>query len=238
MIQGLIRWNATGIAFGMSAGDVRAVAIDGSTGLPTVVGSVSIPKGLPATTNYNVTITDPKLLSALNHGNRVVLTATQHPPLPSRARDLTTSSYVTVRTLQPGPGRGRVGSRDCSNMVLSPKSPGPGGYDFCDLPGAVLTQAALSGPMRDTDLSGADLANAGLNGIFFDGSAMGGVIATGADFNGVSLVQAFAPRLTMPKTLIRGGQLRAVSLDDADFKGSTISDTTFATASLRRADVQ
>ncbi len=145
VIQGLIRWNATGIAFGMSAGDVRAVAIDGSTGLPTVVGSVSIPKGLPATTNYNVTITDPRLLSALNHGNRVVLTATQHPPLPSRARDLTTSSYVTVRTLQPGPGRGRVGSRDCSNMVLSPKSPGPGGYNFCDLPGAVLTQAALVG---------------------------------------------------------------------------------------------
>src|SRR6202042_2320999 len=122
-----------------------------------------IPTGLPATTSYNATITDPKLLSALNRGNRVVLTATQHPPLPSRASDMPTSTYVTVRTLQPGPGRGRVGSHDCSNMVLGPTSPGPAGYDFCDLPGAVLTQAALSGPMRDADLSGADLTNAGLN---------------------------------------------------------------------------
>ncbi len=235
VIQGTIRWNTTGIGFGMSAGDVRVVAVDGSTGLPTVVGSLSIPKGLPATSSYNATITDPKLLSALNRGNRVVLTATQHPPLPSRASDMTTSSYVTVRTLQPGPGRGRVGSRDCSNMVLGPKSPGPAGYDFCDLPGAVLTQASLSGPMRDVDLSGAELANAGLNGIFFDGAAMGGAVATGADFNGVRMIEAFAPRLTMPKTLIRGGQLRALSLDDADFKGSTISDTTFAAASMRRA---
>jgi uncharacterized protein YjbI with pentapeptide repeats len=39
----------------------------------------------------------------------------------------------------------------------------------------------------------------------------------------------------MPTTLIRGAQLRASRLDDADFKGSTISDTTFAASSLRGA---
>ena len=61
----------------------------------------------------------PRLLAALNRGNRVVLTATQHPPLPSRVSEQTTGSYVTVRTLQAGPGRGRVGSRDCSDLVLS-----------------------------------------------------------------------------------------------------------------------
>jgi uncharacterized protein YjbI with pentapeptide repeats len=49
------------------------------------------------------------------------------------------------------------------------------------------------------------------------------------------MIAASAPRLTMPTTLIRGAQLGADSLDDADFKGSTISDTTFAAASLRRA---
>jgi uncharacterized protein YjbI with pentapeptide repeats len=235
VIHATIRWNAAAIAFGMSAGDIRAVAIDGSTGLPTTVGSVSIPRALPTTSDYDATITEPRLLSALSRGNRVVLTATQHPPLPGRASDLTTRSYVTVRTLQPGPGRGRVGGRDCSDIVLGPQSPTAAAYDFCDLPGAVLTQADLSGPMREADLTGADLANARLNGIVFDGSAMGGVVATGADFNGVSMIAASAPRLMMPTTLIRGAQLRADSLDDADFRGATISDTTFAAASLRRA---
>jgi uncharacterized protein YjbI with pentapeptide repeats len=234
-ITGTIRWNATAIGFGMSAGSVRAVAIDGSTGRPTTVGAVSIPEDLPKTTRFNATITDRRLLAALNRGNRVVLTATQRPPLPSRASDRTTGSYVTVDTLQPGPGRGRVGSRDCSDVVLSATTPPAGGYDFCDLPGAVLTQAALSGPMHDADLTGAKLGGAGLDGIVFDGAAMGGVLATGADFNGVSMIQAFAPRLRMQKTLIRSAQLRAASLDDADFTGATISDTTFATAPLRRA---
>ncbi len=234
-IHANIRWNATAIGFGMSAGDIRAVAIDGSTGLPITVGAVSIPRDLPPTTSYDSTVTDPRLLAALNRGNRVVLTATQHPPRPSRVSDQTTGSYVTVRTMQPGPGRGRVGSRDCSDLVLSATTPAPGGYDFCDLPGAVLTQAALSGPMREADLTGANLGDAGLNNIVFDGAAMGGAVATGADFNGVSMIEASAPRLTIPKTLIRGARLRAARLDDADFTGTTISETTFAASSLRRA---
>ncbi len=234
-IHATILWNAAAIGFGMSAGDVRVVAIDGSTGLPTTVGSLSVPQNLPRRTSYAATITNPALLAALNRGNRVVLTATQRPPLPSRRGDLTTSSYVTVRTLQPGPGRGRVGSRDCSGVVLSATTPPPGGYDFCDLPGAVLTRASLSGPMREADLTGAELGGAGLSGIVLDAAAMGGAVATGAAFNGVSMIGAFAPRLTMPNTLIRGAQLRATRLDEADFTGATISDTTFAASSLQRA---
>jgi uncharacterized protein YjbI with pentapeptide repeats len=234
-IHATIRWNATAIGVGMSAGDVRIVAIDGSTGLPTRVGSLSIHQNLPRTTSYHATITDRALLAALNHGNRVVLTATQRPQLPGGRGDLTTGSYVTVDTLQPGPGRGRVGGRDCSGVVLSATIPAPGGYDFCDLPGAVLTRAALSGPMREADLTGAELAGAGLTGVVFDGAAMGGAVATGANFNGVSMIDVFAPRLTMPKTLIRGAQLRAATLDEANFTGVTISDSTFAAASLRRA---
>ncbi len=234
-IHATIIWNATAIRGGMSAGDVRVVAIDGSTGLPTTVGSLSIAQKLPPTTSYSTTITNRAVLAALNDGNRVVLTATQHPSLPGRRADLTTGSYVTVDTLQPGPGRGRVGSRDCSGAVLSATTPAPGGYDFCDLAGAVLTQAALPGPMREADLTGAELGSAGLNGVVLDGAAMAGTVATGAQFNGVSMIAVFAPRLTMPETLIRGARLRAASLDDADFTGTTISDTTFAASSLRRA---
>ncbi len=234
-IHATIQWNRTAIGFGMSAGDIRAMAINRSTRLPTTIGSVSIPRDLRATTSYDPVITDRRLLAALSPGNRVVLTATQHPPLPSRVSDQTTGSYVTVRTLQTGPGRGRVGSRDCSNRVLSAKTPAPGGYDFCDLPGAVLTQAALSGPMREADLTGANLAAGGLNGMVFDGAALGGAVLSGANFSGVSMIAASAPRLTIPRTLIRGAQLRAASLDDADFSGTTISETTFAASSLRRA---
>ena len=234
-IQATILWNAAAIGVGMSAGNVRVVAIDGSTELPTTVGSMSIPFNLPGMTSYDATITDRALLSALNHGNRVVLTATQRQPLPSGRGELTTSSYVTVDTLQPGPGRARVGSRDCSGVVLSATTPTPDGYDFCDLPGAVLTRAALSGPMREVDLTGAELGGAGLSGLVLDGAAMGGAVATGADFNGVSMIDAFAPRLTMPKTLIRGARLRAARLDEANFTGTTISESTFAAASLRRA---
>ncbi len=211
------------------------MAIDGSTGVATPVDSLSIPKGLPPTTSYEATISDDAVLDAMNRGNRIVLTATQHPQLPSRTSDRTTGSYVSVDTLQPGPGRGRVGSRDCSDLTLGPTAPVPGGYSFCDLPGAVLTQAALSGPMREADLSGALLSDAGLNGIVFDGAAMGGAVATGADLNGVSMIAASAPRLTMPQTLLRGAQLRAANLDEAEFGGGTISDTTFAASSLRRA---
>ena len=90
-------------------------------------------------------------------GNRVVLTATQHPPLPDRRRAQTNGSYVTVDTLQVGPGRGRVGSRDCSDLLLSVRPAAGATYDFCDLAGAVLTQATLAGPMREADLTGADL---------------------------------------------------------------------------------
>jgi uncharacterized protein YjbI with pentapeptide repeats len=234
-IAATIRWNASAIRTGMSAGDVRVLAIDGSTGLPTTIASRSISEQLPVTTNEEVTITDHALLAALNHGNRVVLTATQHPPPPSRRSELTNGSYVTVDTLQPGPGRGRVGSRDCSDVLLSATNPAPAGYDFCDLAGAVLTRAAFPGPMRDADLTGADLGDAGLSGVVLDGAAIGGAVATGADFSKVSMVDAFAPRLTMPKSLIRGSQLRAANLDDADFAGATISDSTFAAAPLRRA---
>jgi uncharacterized protein YjbI with pentapeptide repeats len=49
------------------------------------------------------------------------------------------------------------------------------------------------------------------------------------------MIETFAPRLSMPKTLITGAQLRTTNLDQANFTGATISDTTFAASPLRRA---
>jgi uncharacterized protein YjbI with pentapeptide repeats len=232
-IKGRIDWSASGAQlYGMSAGDIRVVAIDGSTGRPTTVGKVAIGSGLPASTPYEVTIEGDDL-GALNPGNRVVLTATQHRPLVEGVS--TNRSYVSVDTLQPGPGHGRVGSRDCSDLALTPTAPAPDGYDLCDLPGAVLTQAELSGPMLDVDLSGADLEEAGLGGIKFDGARLAGANLTRARLGGISLIAAFAPRLTLPETSLGGAVLRSADLDEADFEGSVISDSIFAAASLRRA---
>jgi uncharacterized protein YjbI with pentapeptide repeats len=234
-IKATVGWNTAAITIGKSAGDLRLVAIDGSTGLPTTLATKSIAQGLTGTTEFEATITDPDQLSVLGRGNRIVLTATQHPPLPTARGALTNGSYVTVDTLQAGPGRGRVGSRDCSDLLIGPTAPGPDGYDFCDLAGAVLTRASLSGPMQEVDLSGVVLGDAKLNGIVFDGAALSGAVMTGAEMASVSMVAASAPRLTLPKTLLRSPKLRAADLDGADFAGDTISDGTFAASSLRRA---
>jgi uncharacterized protein YjbI with pentapeptide repeats len=232
-IEGQVDWSTSGEQlYGMSAGDIRVVAIDGSTGRPTTVGRIGIGSGLAATTPYAVTVKGDDL-AALNRGNRIVVTATQHRPL---AEGVSTSrSYVSVDTVQPGPGHGRVGSRDCSDLALGPAAPAPDGYDLCDLPGAVLTQADLSGPMLDVDLTGADLEEAGLGGVKFDGARLAGANMTRARLGGISLIAAFAPRLTLPKTALGGAVLRSADLDEADFEGSVISDSIFATASLGRA---
>ncbi len=234
-ITAKVTWNAAGIAARMSAGDLRAVAIDGSTGVPKLLGAKTIAK-LPATTEYELPITDPELLAALEHGNRVVLTATQHPPLPSQPAERTNGSYVTVDTLQAGPGRGRVGFRDCSALLLTAANPTAGNYDFCDLPGAVLSQASLAGSMREADLSGAELSSAGLEGVVLDGAALGGADLSGAKLEKVSLIAASAPRLMLPKTRLVNSQWRASNLDRANFAGDSIAELTFAASSLRGAD--
>jgi uncharacterized protein YjbI with pentapeptide repeats len=231
-IKATVKWSNGGITSGMTAGDVRAVAIDGKTGLPTKLGSLSIAGGLPGTSSFEAKI-DPDQLAALDRGNRVVVTATQHPPLPRSGQ--TNGSFVTVATLQPGPGRGRVGSRDCSDLRLGVPAPVPGGYNFCDLAGAALTKAKLSGSIREADLSGAVLTGADLTGAEFDASALGGVDLTGAELANVSLVGASAPRLTLPKTALRGSQWRASDVDEANFAGDTIADSIFAASSLARA---
>jgi hypothetical protein len=142
-----------------------------------------------------------------------------------------------------------VGSRDCSNIPLDAEAPpapppAPQGYDFCDLPGAVLEHAALSqkarsGSMREADLTGADLNGAGLDGMKFDGAAMGGATAVRAAFGeNASLIAALAPRLTVSETRIDGAQFGEALLDEADFHDARVgiaSTTNFHSASLRGA---
>jgi uncharacterized protein YjbI with pentapeptide repeats len=232
-VRATVTWDA-GESGRLAAGDLRVVAIDGRTGVSTPITAQTIDP-VPAASPYVVTITDPGELAAMRPGNRVVLTATQHPPLPESKSARTKGSYVAVDTLQVGPGRGRVGSRDCSGVLLKPIPPAGETYDFCDLAGAVLTQAGLGGDMHEADLSGADLANADLGGVILDGSALGGALLSGANLDRASMIVVRAPRLTARKTRIDSVQLRAADLDEANFEASVIGETTFAVSSLRRA---
>jgi uncharacterized protein YjbI with pentapeptide repeats len=234
LVKATVNWSRAGIASGMTAGDVRAVAIDAGTGLPTKLGSLTIAGSLPASSKFEADVTGTDELAALARGNRVVITATQHPPLPRSGQ--TNGSYVTVDTVEPRPGRGRVGSRDCSDLLLGVPAPAAGGYNLCDLAGAVLTKAKLSGAIREADLTGASLDGAELKGAIFDGGALGGADLTGAELESVSLIGASAPRVKLPKTSLRQSQWRAANLDEANFAGDTIADSTFAASSLRRAD--
>jgi uncharacterized protein YjbI with pentapeptide repeats len=227
-----VKWNAAAIATGMTAGDIRAVEIDTRTGRAGVIGMMTFPQGLPATSKLEIEVT--RWEGPLGPDDRLVVTATQHPPLPRSGQ--TNGSYVTVDTVHPGRGQGRVGSRDCSDLLLKAPAPAAGGYNFCDLTGAVLKRATLSGPIRDANLSGASLAGAELKGSVFDGSALAGADLTGAGLDSVSLIGVSAPGISLPKTALRSSQWRSSDLDEADFSGATISDTTFATSSLRRAD--
>jgi uncharacterized protein YjbI with pentapeptide repeats len=233
-VKATIHWDR-GDAARLSVGDLRLVAVDGKTDVPTPLASQTI-KGVPATSTYEGTITKDALLDAMRPGNRVVLTATQHPPLPESKKARTVGSYVAVDTLQVGPGRGRVGSRDCSGLPLTSEPEAGTAYAFCDLVGAVLPQASLAGPMQDVDLTGADLTNASLGGVTFDGSAMGGATVSGAELGGASLIAVTAPRLNARKTRIDDVQLRADDLDDANFEASVIGESIFAASTLRRAN--
>jgi uncharacterized protein YjbI with pentapeptide repeats len=128
-----------------------------------------------------------------------------------------------------------VGSRDCSGILLKRPAPTGTNYDFCDLAGAVLTQAGVGGAAREADLSGADLTDADLGGLALEGAAAGGADLSGAELGGISMIAANAPRLVARKSRLTDAQLRAADLDQANFAASIVADTTFAVSSLRRA---
>jgi uncharacterized protein YjbI with pentapeptide repeats len=236
-IDGTVRWNKDGIDdFGMRVGEIRAVAVNGDDGTPTVLGEKSNPISRDDPKQpIEFAITDPHKLRALRDGNRVVVTATQHPPHPeppAAGDELTKRSYATVDQLQAGPGRGRVGSADCSDQPIAP-STGPGALRFCDLVGSALADADLGSlDMRMNDLTAADLRGANLSGTTFDGSRLAGARANGARMDSASLLAIRAPRLVIRATLISSATFFASALQGARFDDSTISKTSFATAGL------
>jgi uncharacterized protein YjbI with pentapeptide repeats len=241
-IKADVRWDDQSRSGGgrMVAGDLRVVAVDGTTGKPTLIAKRSI-MPLPATTHVDVTVTGKtaqgrRRLAAMQPGNRIVLTATQHPPF-ARAGGFTDRSYVTVATLQRGRSRGRVGRYDCSRVALVPDSTRLSGLDFCDLTGATLNTAAL-GPttMRDADLTGATIERGRLDGLNLDGAALAGVEATGATVVGGRMLAASAPGLTLSDASVTGTLMQARNLSDASFARTDLNDTVrFATATMLRA---
>ncbi|HEY1591439.1 MAG TPA: pentapeptide repeat-containing protein [Solirubrobacteraceae bacterium] len=232
-ISGTVHWNEPGVTVNrMRVGEIRAVAVDAGTGLPTGLGSknVTIPIDRP-TTKFSFEIAANRLAS-LRQGNRVVVTATQHPahPDPPSRGDTTKRSYVTVDQLQKGPIRGRVGSVDCSDRGLVPAAQA-GSLRFCDLVGAALADADLSGSdLRMDDLTGADLRAADLSGSLVDGGRLAGVAAALAQFDSAHAIDAYAPKLQMPSTPISGAIFDGATLNASSFAGSTLTDTRFAAA--------
>jgi uncharacterized protein YjbI with pentapeptide repeats len=230
-IEGTVRWNDLGRrTFGMTAGDVRVVAVDATTGRAREIYRRSVPVVGDTTTVPRRVIADAGKLRWLKPGNRVVLTATQHQPEDLPGPSL--RSYVTVDELAAGPGRGRVGNVDCADR---PVVAGTAFMASCDLAGAVLTHAQLSGtPMTMVDLSGAVLARAILDGVVLDGAAMGSVDAPRVSLLGTRLVNVTAPGIDLSGARINGN-LRAATFDGADFSRSRVSSTTFAGTPMRGA---
>lgn len=235
-IKALVHWDAGAIdSNNMRIGDIRAVAVDARTGLPTVLGERSDELSSSNPTSQFTAAIAGSQLDLLRKGNRIVVTATQHPPHPvppGSSDQKTERSYVTVAQLQAGPGLGRVGSVDCSDRPISPGA-GPR-LRFCDLVGASLADADLSGnDMRMDDLTAADLQATKLGGTKLDGGRLAGVQASGAGLASASFQDVFAPALQVPTSSISDVSFFASTLTGANFAGSRLlAGTSFATAAF------
>ncbi|MDO8730999.1 MAG: pentapeptide repeat-containing protein [Actinomycetota bacterium] len=227
-----ISWDSQYADAGMDTGDLRLIAVDGTSGVATVLDKQTF-NGIGKTTQYTVTIKDARLRAAMTKGNRVVLTATQHePPSPTAAKSR--RSFVTVDVLQKGPGLGQVGKYDCSRVALTADS--VDALDYCDLSGAMLDLAALNGRfMRMVDLSGATMRRSSIAALTWDGAHLGSLDAAGAYFANIGMFNAWAPKLDLSGGFLNGSKMWARNLDGADFSNAKISDSPFTAASLRGA---
>ena len=212
----------------LTDGHVLAVAIDRRTRRTTRLFSIERAPAA-ATTSVDETITDATLILAARRGNRVVLTATQHAPEPDSGT--TARSLVTPATLQPGPGRGRIGSEDCSGRFLVAAFLATS----CYLPGAYLAHMDLSDVnFVRANLDGAVLRAANLHAAQMGGAEMGSVDASASSWDEVIMPQAIAPELDLSGANVYG-RLRAKTLADATFSSATITSTTFAGTPMRGA---
>ncbi|HEY8581661.1 MAG TPA: pentapeptide repeat-containing protein, partial [Capillimicrobium sp.] len=239
-VRATIAWDAASrstAGYGMYVGDLRLVAIGADTGRPRVIDSrtvATIPAA--AVTEYELEVTGRADLAAMAQGNRVVLTATQHPP-PARSGRTTARSYVTVATLQRGPRRGRVGMYDCSRIAVVADSVRRDGLEFCDLAGATLTTAAIGArTMRDADLTGATLAGGAVTAVVLDGASLAGLDASGAVWRSVTAIETIAPALTLSDGVLSASRVLAADLADLDLRRAKLYETTtFAASPMRRA---
>jgi uncharacterized protein YjbI with pentapeptide repeats len=234
-----VAWNATGIDNQLTIGDLRVVAVNQKSRLPTVVASrTENPLASSTPKSVTFTVTSVALVHDLAAGNRVVLTATQHEPTISL---VTPRSFVTVHQLQAGPSRGSVGKLDCSDRPLQAGgSNGVADYNNCDFTAAVLSFARLSAVGSATnylqaDFSGADLRHAGLDQGAFWSASLSGADLSNAALRGTTFFKAFAPHLSVVKTGIAGSNFFHADLTKANFSGSTITGTSFASATLAQA---
>ena len=75
-----VTWHAPSArTYGMRNGTLRILAVDSTTGIPTLIRTVST-DDVTAPLGLELTVSDRDQLRAMNRGNRVVLTATQHQP--------------------------------------------------------------------------------------------------------------------------------------------------------------
>jgi uncharacterized protein YjbI with pentapeptide repeats len=227
-VRATITWQS---GAGMPSGSIRVVAVDRRTGVPSLIDERSFQYDLPPQTSYTFDVTNTADLAAMAPGNRVVVTASQYGVgTPTRR------SYVTVATLQRGPGRGQVGKWDCSRVELQSTPAQP--LDYCDLTGADLANAAFDAAFfREASLTGAKLFSSILTATDLSGAAMGGVNADRSTWQNADLFHAHAPRLSLQQAGLSGSPLRAQNLDRANFRAARMlgSTTTFAGASLRGA---
>jgi hypothetical protein len=223
-----VQWNAAGIQGGMVVGDLRAVAVDAGTTVPTLLGTATetLQPGQEARTETFKIDKDKR--DALSKGNRVVVTATQHPPVPfPTVAASVDKAYVTVGEIQAGPKRGRVGRDDCSDRSIGTE-PGVQGLLYCDLVGASLTALNLSGQdMRMSDFTGGVLRYAGLSGAKVSGGRLSGVDASRMKWSSTEAVGVTAPRFVAQKTRFDLGTFLSSTLDGADFSDSTFNETSF-----------
>jgi uncharacterized protein YjbI with pentapeptide repeats len=205
----------------LTDGHVLAVAIDRDSRRTTRLFSIERTPSA-TTTPVDETITDPKLLAAARKGNRVVLTATQHAPEPDTGTSA--RALVTPATLQPGPGRGRVGSLDCSGDFLVVATIATS----CYLPGAYLARLDLTDVnFVRANLDGAVLTAADMSAVQLGGAEMGSVDARASTWNEVIMPEAIAPDLDLSGANVYA-RMRARTLAGATFTDATITSTTFA----------
>jgi len=241
-ITGTIRWNAAAFEE-LTVGEVRLVGVDADTRRATIVGRKHFdPVSDDPVMSVRFVLKSKAELRAVRPGNRIVMTATQHPPNPSP--DVPTQmSFVTVGQVEPGPPTDRVGRKDCSDQPVRAGA----SLQQCDLVGAYLARAGVGSnqvrtPMELADLSAADLTEADLSRIDIAGGRLNDADATGSKNVQASFRHTEGLGFIERDSTIVNLNAANARLIDANFDRTTFTDapdnSSFFTATLDGASFQ